>query len=144
MTTKAKINYQDYKTLPELIRAVKSAGLAANLTEARQGIASMIPKESKFQEKILKYLRELKKSGKINAVIWKEQAGGGYQINGLPDVMALINGKLYGFEVKRPFIGKVSEIQQKRIDEMNAAGGHTYVVSYASEVKEILEHDGVI
>ena len=134
-----KLDYRDFRTLPELVKAVKEAGLAKNLTEARKIIAKMIPKESYFQTKIIKYLKSID-----GAFVWKEQAGGGFQRNGIPDVCAVIKGRFYGFEIKRPFIGKLSEIQRYTIEDINKAGGGAYVVTYVSEVEEILWRDGVL
>ena len=96
-----------------------------------------MPKEKYFQSRIIRYLESLN-----HVFVWKEQAGYGYQINGLPDICAVIEGKFYGFEVKRPFIGKVSPIQRERMKKIREAGGVAEVVSYVNEVAMILKREG--
>lgn len=58
---------------------------------------------------------------------------------GIPDVTAVINGRYYGFEVKRPFVGVLSKIQEQTIKRIRAAGGRAYVVTYPAEVTELLK-----
>lgn len=137
------IDYRAFESLPDLMKAVRSNGLANSSTEARKVVSEMIPKESYFQKKIMDYLKELKCGG-TPIFYWKEQAGMGFQRNGIPDVLVLIRGRLFGFEVKRPFIGKLSDIQIATIEEMNKAGGCANVVSYVHEVMEIFKKEGVI
>lgn len=78
------------------------------------------------------------------AVFWKEQSGFGFQINGLPDICGVISGRFYGFEVKRPLIGKLSLIQQARMESIRRAGGVCEVVSYVEDVKKVLAREGVL
>ena len=143
-----KIDYKEFKTLPELLKAIRQAEQyqiktkdgtrPPTLAECRKIVTGMIPKEKLFQTKIINYLKDIE-----NGFVWKEQSGYGYQISGLPDVCCIIGGRFYGFEVKRPFIGKVSPIQRERMEEIRKAGGVAEVVSYVDEVKVILEREGV-
>lgn len=134
----AKIDYRQYKSLPDLIKEIKEKGLATSSMDARKVIHRMIPKESYFQMKIIKYLKTID-----GAFVWKEHSGG-FQRGGMPDVGCIIKGQYFGFEIKRPFIGKVSDIQRETIEAITAAGGHAHVVSYVTEVAKIIKEAGVI
>ena len=46
--------------------------------------------------------------------------------NGVPDILAVIDGHFYGIEVKTP-IGKVSPIQEYQIKKIQSAGGTAIV-----------------
>jgi len=103
-----------------------------------------LPKEQAFQSKILESLKEWKSAGSIdqNAMIWKQGAAP-YQRQGLPDILAIINGRFFAFEVKRPYgIGKLTGIQTKTIADIKAAGGVAETVSFSEEVKKILINSG--
>lgn len=99
----------------------------------QKGAAPQTPKrESDYQTAIIKYLRSIPA-----AFAWKAAAGP-YSYGGIPDVCAVIDGRFYGFEVKRPG-GKPTELQKQAISKINAAGGTAAVVTFVSEVKEIVE-----
>ena len=86
-------------------------------------------KESFYQAKIIRWL----KGQYPDAFVWKAQAGP-YCRQGIPDICAIINGHFFGFEVKRPEVGRLSKIQEQTIKEINAAGGIAAVVSYPEQV----------
>ena len=92
-------------------------------------------KESWCQARIIKWLRE----AYPRAFIWKAAAGP-YSQCGIPDICMVLNGRFYGFEVKRPEVGRLSKIQEQTIKEINAAGGIAAVVSYPEDVERILEN----
>ncbi len=71
------------------------------------------------------------------AFIWKVAAGPCSQ-GGIPDICAIIDGKFYGFEVKRPKVGRLSPLQEQAIKKINAAGGIAAVVSYPADVEKII------
>ena len=75
-----------------------------------------------------------------SAFVWKAAAGP-YGRGGIPDVCAIINGKYYGFEVKRPFIGAPTKLQLQTIKKIQAAGGRAYIVSWPVEVERILRRE---
>lgn len=52
---------------------------------------------------------------------------------------AIIDGKFYGFEVKRPYIGILSEIQERTIEQIQAAGGIAGVVCFPEDAKKMIE-----
>ena len=104
--------------------------------KAKKYIREHLPKESYYQDKIIKHIRELIPS----AFVWKAAAGA-YSRQGIPDVCAVINGRYYGFEVKRPLIGVLSKIQEQTIKKIKQAGGRAFVVTYPAEVTEILKKE---
>ena len=96
-------------------------------------IREKMPKESYFQKKILDWIKD----NAPNAIAWKEAAGP-YSRQGIPDITCIINGRYYGFEVKRPFIGVLSKMQEQTIKQIRKAGGRAWVVTSEKEVAEIL------
>lgn len=95
-------------------------------------------KESYYQSRIIKWLKE----NYPGAFVWKAAAGP-YSRQGIPDVCAIINGHFFGFEVKRPEVGRLSKIQEQTIKEINAAGGTAAVVSYPEQVERIILSAGI-
>lgn len=125
---------EQFQTLAELQQFIIDKGEAKNKTEARAKASALVPKEAKFQSAILQYLKTAP-----GVMAWKDQAGL-YQTQGVPDILAIKDGLFLGFEVKRPFFGELSAIQQSFHERIRAAGGRVYVVSYVSQVKAILEN----
>lgn len=55
--------------------------------------------------------------------------GAAYQTAGLPDIIAIDrHGRFVGLEVKRPVIGKVTELQKRTLENINLGGGYAVVV----------------
>lgn len=55
--------------------------------------------------------------------------GAAYQTSGLPDIVAIDRkGRMVGLEVKRPKIGKVTELQRRTLENINLGGGYAVVV----------------
>lgn len=90
-------------------------------------------KESFYQAKIIRWLKETYPT----AFVWKAAAGP-YSQGGIPDICAIINGHFFGFEVKRPEVGRLSKIQDQTIKRINAAGGTAAVVSYPEDAERII------
>lgn len=90
-------------------------------------------KESWYQAKILRWLKEKYPS----AFVWKAAAGP-YTQGGIPDICAVIDGYFFGFEVKRPEIGRVSPLQAQAIRAINAAGGTAAVVHTPEDVQRVI------
>ncbi len=90
-------------------------------------------KESYYQAKIIRWLKDTYPA----AFVWKAAAGP-YSQGGIPDICAIIDGKFYGFEVKRPENGKLSRLQEQAIKKINAAGGYAAVVSHPADVEKII------
>lgn len=61
--------------------------------------------------------------------------GSAYQRSGIPDLLAIApkTGRLVGIEVKRPRLGKATELQLRQIDRINAAGGVAGIATCAEE-----------
>ena len=91
-------------------------------------------KESFYQAKIIRWL----KGTYPGAFVWKAAAGP-YSRGGIPDICAIIDGHFFGFEVKRPEVGRLSKIQEQTIKEINAAGGTAAVVSYPAQAMEVIQ-----
>jgi hypothetical protein len=72
--------------------------------------------------------------------------GGPYQTAGLPDLVVIVNGRAYGFEVKKQRLGESAEHaygratlpQQKRLADLRRAGGIGAVVLSVEEVLALL------
>ena len=91
-------------------------------------------KESYYQTRIIKWLKEQYP----DAFIWKAAAGP-YSRGGIPDVCMVLDGQFYGFEVKRPEVGRLSKIQEQTIKEIRTAGGKVAVVSFPAQVQQFIE-----
>lgn len=98
-----------------------------------QILRDALPKETFYQTEVMSCL----KAAYPQADVWKEAAGP-YSQKGRPDVSAIVNGRFFGFEVKRPYIGVLSEIQAATIKKIRRAGGTAEVVSFGSEAVRIV------
>ncbi|MDE6934644.1 MAG: VRR-NUC domain-containing protein [Oscillospiraceae bacterium] len=106
---------------------------------AKSGKKAVPPhKESFYQGKIIKWLKEQYP----HAFVWKAAAGP-YSRGGIPDVCMVLDGHFFGFEVKRPEVGRLSKIQEQTIKEINAAGGTAAVVSFPEQVQKIIMAAGI-
>lgn len=132
------IDFEQFKTKAEVVEYIKSMkDISCETTaQAEKYLRTHLPKESYYQDKIIKHIREIMPS----SFVWKAAAGP-YSRQGIPDVCAVVNGRYYGFEVKRPFIGILSRIQERTILQIRAAGGEAYVVTYPDEVTRILQKE---
>ena len=95
-------------------------------------------KESFYQAKIIKWIKETYP----DAFVWKAQAGP-YSRQGIPDIIALIRGRFIAVEVKRPGNGRLTPIQARTIEQINAAGGTALVASYPAQVAEAIAALGI-
>lgn len=84
---------------------------------------------------IMRYLRTVPE-----CFCWKEH-GGMYGTAGIPDIIACVGGRFYGFEVKTEK-GKPTALQEATIRKINAAGGTAAVVRSVDEVKAVLMAQG--
>ncbi len=132
------IDFEQFKTRSEAIKYLKTAkDISCQTTaQAEEYLRAHLPKESYYQARIIKHIKEILPS----AFVWKAAAGP-YSRQGIPDICAVVNGRYYGFEVKRPFIGVLSKIQERTIMQIRAAGGKAYVVTYPAEVTRILQKE---
>ena len=107
-------------------------------TSVSKAVSAQSHKESFYQAKIVRWLKETYPG----AFIWKAAAGP-YSRGGIPDICAIIDGHFFGFEVKRPKVGRLSKIQERTIMEINAAGGTAAVVSFPEQVEKIILAAGI-
>lgn len=135
--------FERFKTTEELAAHIATVPEFQH-TSVSQFIKDNLPKESAFQAKIIKALKSWAADEAIDsgAVIWKQSAGV-YNRNGLPDVMMVLRGRLFAFEVKRPYIGKATALQEKTIRELNKAGAVARVISFPSEAMEAIIEAGM-
>lgn len=106
----------------------------ASKKEAEKYLRAKLPKESYYQKKIMDFL----KKEYPKAFVWKAAAGA-YSQQGIPDVCAVIDGRYYGFEVKRPYIGVPSEIQKRTVEMIREAGGCAGFVTFPADVQKMIE-----
>lgn len=129
-----RLDYTKFKTYEELQEYTIAHNRKIHTkAQADEFIREKMPKESYFQKKILDWIKD----NVPNAVAWKEAAGP-YSRQGIPDITCVVNGRYYGFEVKRPFIGVLSKIQEQTIMQLRKAGAVAEVVSSEKEVAAIL------
>lgn len=108
-------------------RQITSAGFEAIMRDH-------LPEESHYQTEVMEYIR----NNYPGSFVWKAAAGP-YSRQGIPDVCAVIEGHFFGFEIKRPYIGRLSKIQERTILEINKAGGTAAVVSFWHQAKEVID-----
>lgn len=89
-------------------------------------------KEADIVKAILKYLRTAP-----GCFCWKEH-GGMYGTAGIPDIIACIEGRFFGFEVKTED-GKTTKLQEATIRKILAAGGVALVVRSVDEVRTAID-----
>lgn len=59
--------------------------------------------------------------------------------NGTPDVVVCHKGTFVGIEVKRPYGGRVSELQMQARDKILRAGGCWHIVKLPEEVDALID-----
>ncbi|MDO5299976.1 MAG: VRR-NUC domain-containing protein [Clostridia bacterium] len=82
---------------------------------------------------IKKYLASLGS----DVFFWKEW-GGPYGTSGVPDIICCCKGRFLGLEVKQPK-GRLTELQKRAIEKINAAGGIACRVESVEDVKCVIE-----
>ena len=110
-------------------------GRTLTAAQADKLLRDAFPKESYFQSAILRWLKENSPA----AFVWKVQTGP-YARQGVPDVCAVIEGQFYGFEVKRPYVGRLSRIQQATMEAIEKAGGRAGVVTWPDDARKLIEN----
>ncbi len=85
-------------------------------------------KEADIVRAILEFLKTVPR-----CFYWKEH-GGMYGRAGIPDIIACIEGRFYGFEVKTD-TGVATGLQKATIRKINKAGGKALVVRSVADVK---------
>jgi hypothetical protein len=67
---------------------------------------------------------------------WKEH-GGPYGTSGIPDIICCYKGRFLGLEAKLPG-GKLTALQRRALDKINAAGGIGRRVESVDDVKAVI------
>lgn len=96
-------------------------------------LRQILPKESHYQKKIMDWIA----AEYPNAFVRKISSGI-YSEGGFPDVLAIIDGRYIGIEVKRPYIGEPSRLQLETIKQIKQAGGRAGLACFPFEAKEII------
>lgn len=126
--------YEQFDTYEELREyTMRTKPELKTKSKADKFIREKMPEEGYFQKKIKEYIQ----TKFPDAFLWKAAAGA-YSQAGIPDLCCIIHGRYYGFEIKRPFIGEPTDLQQKTIKDIKRAGGTAAVVATIKQVKEIL------
>ena len=92
--------------------------------------------EAEIVRSIQRYLKTVPR-----CFFWKEH-GGMYGTAGIPDIIACIDGRFYGFEVKTQ-TGRPTALQEATIRRINDAGGIALVVCSVADVKAALHKAGL-
>ena len=127
-----KKRLDDFRTKTEAIDYIVSQEHVTR-SDAEKILTREIPKESYYQTKIIRFLKERYPK----AVVWKAAAGP-YSVSGIPDVCMILDGRFYGFEVKRPFVGAPSRMQLFMIKKIRDAGGVAGIVTSIREAEELI------
>lgn len=106
-----------------------------NRTLAMQLCRKEIPKEGYYQDKIKKGLKK-----RYRAAFVRKIAQAQYSEGGTPDILCIIDGHYFGFEIKRPLVGEPSKLQLAAIREIEAAGGTAAIVSWPEECYKIIDN----
>lgn len=93
--------------------------------------------EKKVENNIKKYLDKL-------GAYYLKVHGSMYQPAGTPDILACVNGKFIGIEVKRPNGGTVSALQKNKLKKIELAGGVAVVARSVEDVSAMLKCRNVI
>lgn len=129
------INWFDKENHPAVLipRMQKEKGITKK--EAEKIVREQMPKESRFQ----KMIKDAISKAYPNGFIVKIQQGQ-YSTGGVPDLLVIICGHYFGFEIKRPYFGKKSQLQIETIKQIRDAGGTADFVSYPDEAVSIIEN----
>lgn len=69
---------------------------------------------------------------------WVNVHGAGVGRNGIPDILACVDGRFLALEVKQ-FGNNATPLQRFEIERIRRAGGHAFVVHSRAEAQAVLE-----
>ncbi|MCM3763474.1 VRR-NUC domain-containing protein [Neobacillus niacini] len=78
-------------------------------------------RESAFQKKVMDFLKQK------NAWHLKYWAGSQYTKQGIPDILACIDGTFHGIELKTD-VGQPTKLQLHNIQKIKDSGGEAYIL----------------
>ena len=93
--------------------------------------------EKKIENSIKRYLESI-------GAYYIKIHGSAYMPAGTPDILACIDGKFIGIEVKKPKGGVVSELQKLKIKQIKKAGGVAFVANSLEVVKDELQRHNLV
>jgi hypothetical protein len=104
----------------------------------RRAGAGAPPLESKVTKAIMAYLK--------GRGIWCfKVAGGPMQQRGVPDIICSVNGAFVALEVKRPELGRLTDLQALTIERIRDSNGFAEVVTSVEEAAAVIEEvDGFV
>lgn len=123
---------QDFNPDAEIGKLMEERGVGRG--QALRICEEEIPLETYFQRRV----KEGIKSRYPEAYIVKI-AQGAYSTGGIPDLMCIVGGHYFGFEIKRPIVNEPTELQKKVIRDIRKAGGTAEVVFWPEQAIEIIE-----
>lgn len=126
-------SYEENLDVNSLIKNIMSKQ-NINRSLAMQYLRNKIPKEGYYQDKIKKAIKKRYPQAFVAKI-----AQGAFSQAGIPDVMAIIDGHYFGFEVKRPVFGEASKVQLRTIQWIREAGGVAEIVTWPEECFKIIE-----
>lgn len=131
-----KFEPRKFKSRFEAVEFIQKAGISGVVTrkDAERWMNDHIPPEKEWQRKIILWLRE----NFPEAVVWKAAAGP-YSRGGIPDITVIYKGVYIGMEVKRPFIGGPTKLQEQTIRQIRRAGAVAGVVSFERDAARLME-----
>lgn len=127
------MRYDVFKDKREACTWLISNGKCRTVAEAEKFLFKNLPKEAYYQTKVIEAIKKYYPK----AFVWKAAAGV-YCRQGIPDVCAVISGHYFGFEIKRPYIGRLSPIQRSTILKISEAGGTAAVINFPEEALKII------
>lgn len=102
--------------------------------EALKICQKKIKLETYFQKKVKDGLKKQFPDAYVAKI-----AQGAYSQGGIPDILCILDGHYFGFEIKRPVLGKVTKLQSMTVNKIRAAGGTADVVIWPEEAAEIIK-----
>lgn len=124
--------YEPNVTAEQIVERIKKER-SCSKTLALKIISKESPHEKDYQKKIIAGIKKAFPDGFVRKITI-----GQYSEGGLPDVMCIIKGHYFGFEVKRPVIGEATDLQKRTMKQIEEAGGTCRVVSYPEEAIETI------
>ena len=130
------INWFDKSADPLKIIKELQAEKGITKREAEAVVRKQVPKESDYQKKIKAAIPK-----KYPDALVVKIAQGEFSQCGIPDLMAVVEGHFFGFEVKRPYFHRKTggTLQERTIDWIRKAGGTAGFISYPQEALDMIE-----